>query len=80
MFKNMKFWWNNTDRVKLKYLENNCASVTLSTTNPTMACQRLNPGLESERQKTNRPSSGTVLKCLANIYNMLFYFMYKKDN
>ena len=75
----MEFWWNNTDRVKLKYLENNCAGATLSTTDPTMTSQGLNPGLEGERQKTNRPSNGTVLKCLANVHNMLFYFMHNKS-
>jgi len=74
----MEFWWNNTDRVKLKYLENTCASATLSTTNPTMTSQGLNPGLKCERQKTKCPNNGTVLKCLADIHNMLFYFMHNK--
>jgi len=74
----MEFWRNNTERLKLKYLERSCASATLSTTNPTMTSQGLNPGLEGERQKTNCPSNGAVLKCLANIHNMLFYFMRNK--
>ena len=49
MYKSMEFWWNNTDRVKLKNLKNNCASATLSTTNPIMTSQGLNLGLEGER-------------------------------
>jgi len=78
MYKCMEFWWNNTESLKLKYLERSCASATLSTTNPTMTSQELNPGLEGERQKTNCPNNGAVLKCLANIHNMLFYFMHNK--
>jgi hypothetical protein len=63
MYKNMEFWWNNTERVKLKYLERSGASATLSTTNPTMTSQGFSPGLEGERQKTNYPSNGKILIC-----------------
>ena len=78
MYKSMEFWWNNIDRLKLKNLERSCTSATLSTTNPTISSRGLNPGLEVEGQKTNCPSNGTVLKCLDNTHNMLFYFTHNK--
>jgi hypothetical protein len=55
MYKSMEFWWNNTDRVKFKYLDRSCASDTLYTTNPTMTSQELNQGLEGEREKNKLP-------------------------
>ena len=40
----MEHWWNDTDRVKLKYWEINCHRDTLSTTNLTRTDLGSNPG------------------------------------
>jgi len=54
----MGHWCKNTDRGKMKYLEETCPSAIMPITNPTYTGQELNPSICSNRQETNRLKHG----------------------
>jgi hypothetical protein len=53
--------WNDIDRENGRTQEKTCPSATLFTTNPTWADPGTNPGLHSERPRTNCLSHGMAL-------------------
>jgi hypothetical protein len=56
----MEHRWNEIDREKPKFLEENRPSATLSTTNPIWIDPGSNPDVRGGRPATNRLSHGTA--------------------
>jgi hypothetical protein len=56
--KSIKFWWNDSDKGKLKCLEKNLLQCHFSTTNPTQNETGLNLEFQGERLVTNCMSHG----------------------